>query len=106
MKSPQALHTGKPSWVLRHREVLFVEQFEQEISSRISLPVFETRDILRVDCRFGSLDGKVMMGKEFELCVGSHSSDGEDGGDGELEENISCFWEMSVKSVLDVDADV
>lgn len=89
IKSPQALHTGKPSWVFRHREVLFVEQFEQDISSRVSLPVFETRDNLRVGCGFGSLDGKVVMGMELKLCVGSHSSDGEVGADGELEENMS-----------------
>ena len=66
-----------------------MEQFEQEISSRVSLPVFETRDNLRVGCGFGSLDGKVVMGMELKLCVGSHSSDGEVGGDGELEENMS-----------------
>ena len=31
VKSPQALHIGRPSLVLRQREVVFVEQFEQDI---------------------------------------------------------------------------
>jgi hypothetical protein len=106
MKRPHALHTGRPSWVLRQREVLFVEQFEQEIGSRFSLSVLETLDSLRVDCGFGSLEGKVGVGSELNVGAESPSSDGENGVGGELGLNMSLLCEMSVKSPLDVEFEV
>ena len=106
MKSPQALHTGKPSWVLRHREVLFVEQFEHKIGSRPSLPVLETRESLRGGGGVGSLDGRTGTGATLKPCLESYSSDGEFWLDGVLAPNPSSVWDISVKSVFAVDVEV
>jgi hypothetical protein len=99
VKSPQALQTGRPSWVLRQREVLFVEQFEQDIECPFSLSVLEIWDDLRVGGGFTSLVGKIGTDTELKPFVESFSSDNDIGVEGELGSKMSLFWEISAKFV-------
>ncbi len=69
--------------------MLLVEQFEQEISSGVSLSVLEIVESLRAGCGLGSFEDKVGMGRELKHCEGSHLADEDVGVDGELGSNMS-----------------